>query len=409
MHSTTATQALPQPFDGSFAADPYALFARLRAEAPVHRVALPDGAPVWLVTREADVRAWISDQRLSLDKAHSGNGYKGFSLPPALDANLLNMDGADHLRLRRLVSKGFTPRRVEDLRTSVRGAAERLADALAQQDEPDLVADFAGPLPLMVIGDLFAVPEASRTPFSQWITTMVAPEDPREIPEAIGRLHRFFVDLIAARREEPGDDLLSALIAARDVDDRLSEDELSSLAFLILTAGVENVQHLIGTGLFTLLVHQEQAEQLRADHDLLPEAVEELLRFALPNLMAIRRFATEDIEIAGVRIPRGDTLILCLASAHRDPDRYPDPDRFDLHRQDKAHLALGQGVHYCLGAPLARMEIQIALRTVLERFPHLGLAVPAEQLQWRTSWRSRSLRRLPVVIARCRREVDARP
>ncbi|GGZ52201.1 cytochrome P450 family protein [Streptomyces bluensis] len=409
MHSTTATQALPQPFDGSFAADPYALFARLRAEAPVHRVALPDGAPVWLVTREADVRAWISDQRLSLDKAHSGNGYKGFSLPPALDANLLNMDGADHLRLRRLVSKGFTPRRVEDLRTSVRGAAERLADALAQQDEPDLVADFAGPLPLMVIGDLFAVPEASRTPFSQWITTMVAPEDPREIPEAIGRLHRFFVDLIAARREEPGDDLLSALIAARDVDDRLSEDELSSLAFLILTAGVENVQHLIGTGLFTLLVHQEQAEQLRADHDLLPEAVEELLRFALPNLMAIRRFATEDIEIAGVRIPRGDTLILCLASAHRDPDRYPDPDRFDLHRQDKAHLALGQGVHYCLGAPLARMEIQIALRTVLERFPHLGLAVPAEQLQWRTSWRSRSLRRLPVVIARCRGEVDARP
>ncbi|MEV6592845.1 cytochrome P450 family protein [Streptomyces acidicola] len=399
MHSTTATNALPQPFDGALAADPYALYARLRAESPVHRVALPDGAPVWLVTREADVRVWMSDQRLSLDKAYSSSGYKGFSLPRALDANLLNMDGEDHLRLRRLVSKGFTPRRVEDLRTSVRGAAERLADALASHDEPDLVADFAGPLPLMVIGDLFAVPEESRKPFSQWVTTMFAPDDPREIPEVIGKIHRFFVDLVAARREEPGDDLLSALISARDVDDRLSEDELSSLAFLLLTAGVENVQHLIGIGLFTLLDHREQLDQLRADQDLLPEAVEELLRFALPNLMAIRRFATEDIEIGGVRIPRGDTLILCTASAHRDPDRYPDPDRFDIHREDKAHLALGQGVHYCLGAPLARMQIQIALGTLLRRFPHLDLAVPPEHLQWRTSWRSRSLRMLPVAIA----------
>ncbi|MFE7120412.1 cytochrome P450 [Streptomyces sp. NPDC057654] len=350
------------------------------------------------MTRWSDVYAELSEGRLSVNNRHSGVGYKGFSLPPALDANLLNIDPADHLRLRRLVSKGFTPRRVEDLRERVQTEADRLADGLADKDRPDLVADFATPLPLTVIADLFDVPEPNRRPFSGWVTDMVAPERPEQVAEAVDSIHRFLLDLIATRRVHPGEDLLSALIAAHDEGDQLNTNELVSLAFLILIAGVENVQHVISAGLLTLLEHPEQFAELRADDTLLPGAVEELLRYAHPNQMAIRRFATEEINIAGTAIPAGDTVLLCLASAHRDPDRYPQPDRFDIHRADNAHLALGHGVHYCLGAPLARLQIQTAISTLMRRFPHLALASPHEEPKWRSSWRSRSLAQLRVTV-----------
>ncbi|MBI0378749.1 cytochrome P450 [Streptomyces albiflaviniger] len=389
---------LPQPFDAAFLDNPYPRYAQLREEAAVHRVALPDGSPIWLVLREEDVRAGLTDTRLSVNKAHSGIGYKGFSLPPALDANLLNIDPEDHQRLRRLVSKAFTARRVESLRGSVQAAVDRLADDLASQGGGDLVSAFSLPLPLVVIGDLLAVPEADRRRFSTWVSNMLTPESPQQVKEAVENIHTFLLDLVATRRGAPGDDMLSALIAVRDEGDQLTEDELVSLAFLLLMAGSENAQHLISAGLVTLLQHSEQAAELRAEPGLLPEAVEELLRYAHPNQMAIRRFPTEPIEIGGTQIPAGDTVMLCLASAHRDPERYPSPDEFDIRREDKAHLALGQGMHYCLGAPLARMEIQIALHTLLHRFPQLDLAVPPQQLQWRASFRSRALKAVPVTL-----------
>ncbi|MFE1776022.1 cytochrome P450 [Streptomyces sp. NPDC059008] len=401
MTAQPLTTQLPQPFDSAHFADPYPTYARLRDEGPVHRIALPDGSPIWLVTREADVRAGLTDPRLSVNKAHSGTGYKGFSLPPALDANLLNIDSDDHLRLRRLVSKGFTPRRVEGMRELVQAAADRLATRLTSrivaEGHADLVREFANPLPLVVIGDLLDVPEPDRRPFSSWVGTMIAPEQPGQVAEAVDHIQRFLIDLVALRRTNPGDDLLSALIAARDEGDRLSEDELVSLAFLILMAGSENAQHLISGGLLTLLRHPDQLAALRADPSLLPGAVEEILRYAHPNQMAIRRFPTEPLEIGGVSIPPGDTVLLCLASAHRDPARYLDPDRFNIHREDKAHLALGQGMHYCLGAPLARMEVQVALSTLLGGFPDLALAIPADQLSWRASFRSHALTALPLV------------
>ncbi|MEV6564799.1 cytochrome P450 family protein [Streptomyces kronopolitis] len=395
---TQRTTALSAPFDQEFFQDPYPTYARLREEGPVHRIALPDGSPVWLVTRECDVRAGLTDARLSVNKAHSTNGYRGFSLPPALDANLLNIDPDDHLRLRRLVSKGFTPRHVEQLRARVVTVAAQLADRLAEAGQADLVTTFANPLPLVIIGDLLAVPEADSRTFSGWVGAMFAPEYPGHTAEAIGHIHRYLVDLIAARRARPADDLLSSLIATRDDGARLSEDELVSLAFLILMAGSENTQHLISGGLLTLLRHPDQLRTLRARPALMPEAVEELFRFAHPNQMAIRRFPTEPVDIGGVRIPAGDTVLLGLASAHRDPARYPAPDRFDPRRADKAHLALGHGVHYCLGAALARLEIRTALTTLLDRFPRLRLAVPDEQLEWRASFRSHALKRLPVAV-----------
>ncbi|MFE3216075.1 cytochrome P450 family protein [Streptomyces antimycoticus] len=389
---------LPQPFDAAFLDNPYPRYAQLREESAVHRVALPDGSPIWLVLREEDVRAGLTDSRLSVNKAHSGIGYKGFSLPPALDANLLNIDPEDHQRLRRLVSKAFTARRVEGLRGSVQTAVDRLADELASQGGGDLVSAFSLPLPLMVIGDLLAVPEADRRRFSTWVSNMLTPESRQQIKEAVENIHAFLLDLVAARRGALGDDMLSALIAVRDEGDQLTEDELVSLAFLLLMAGSENAQHLISAGLVTLLQRPDEVAELRSEPGLLPEAVEELLRYAHPNQMAIRRFPTEPIEIGGTQIPAGDTVMLCLASAHRDPERYPSPDEFDIHREDKWHLALGQGMHYCLGAPLARMEIQIALHTLLHRFPQLDLAVPPEQLQWRTSFRSRALKAVPVTL-----------
>ncbi|MEU2831099.1 cytochrome P450 [Streptomyces lavendulae] len=395
---------LPQPFGEPFARDPHAVYATLRAAGPVHRVALPDGSPVWLVVREADVRAGLSDQRLSVDKKHSATGFSGFSLPPALDANLLNVGPEDHLRLRGLVARGFTPRHVDRLRDTVRAAVEERTGHLARRldggGEADLVAEFARPLPLRVIGALLDVPSGDRERFSGWISTMLTPGSREELVRAIGEVHRFLAGLVAERRARPGDDVLSDLITARDEGDRLTEEELVSLAFLILGAGSENVQHVISAGVLTLLDHPEQLARLRAEPARMADAVEELLRYTSPNQTAIRRFPTEPVEIGGVRIPAGDTVLFALASAHRDPDRYPDPDRFDIDRADKAHLALGHGMHYCLGAPLARLQLTLALGAVVDRFPGLRPARRADGLRWHSTFRFRALRELPVTAVR---------
>ncbi|MEV0469287.1 cytochrome P450 family protein [Streptomyces prunicolor] len=395
---TPPDTALPCLFDASFFNDPYPTYARLRAEGAAHRLNTPEGSPIWLVPRERDVRAALNDPRLSVNKAHSTQGYRGFSLPPALDANLLNVDHSDHLRLRRLVSQAFTARRVAQLRTTIEEATHQLADVMEAAGVHDLAAVYANPLPITVIGDLLAVPDEDRLAFSSWVATMFAPDHPRQVGEAIHSIQEFLTNLVAERRRALGDDLLSDLITAHDEGDKLSEDELVSLAFLILMAGSENVQHVITTGVLTLLRHPEQMEELHDDSGLLPRAVEEVLRYAHPNQMAIRRFPLEDIEIGGVHIPKGEAVMLCLASANRDPHRYPDADRFNIHRADNSHLALGHALHYCLGAALGRIEIQSALATLLRRFPRLRLAVPASELRWRSSWRSHALRELPVTV-----------
>ncbi|KAB8163798.1 cytochrome P450 [Streptomyces sp. 3MP-14] len=381
---------LPEPFTAAFTQRPHVVLAELREAAPIHHVALPDGSPVWLVTRDADVRPLLADPRLSVSKRHARTRWAGFALPPELDANLLNMDGGDHLRLRRLVSHGFTPRRVAALRGAIESAAASCAGALTT----DLVAEFSTPLPLTVMSDLFEVPEADRRPFAGWISTMLAPPSARAAAEALAGVHRFLLELVAERRAAPRDDLLSTLIAARDEDDRLSEEELVSLAFLLLGAGIENVQHTLSAGLLALSEEPEQLAALQAEPGLLPGAVEEFLRHGHPNLVALRRFATEPLEIAGTTVPRGDTVLLGLASANRDPRRHRDPDRFDIRRPDPAaHLALGQGVHYCLGAPLARLELTVTLSTLLPRLRPHCFTDPA----WSTSFRSHALSQLRLA------------
>ncbi|MEV5150127.1 cytochrome P450 [Streptomyces sp. NPDC052727] len=382
--------------------DPYAVYGRLREEGPVHRITGTDGLPAWLVTRYDDVRQALADPRLSLDKRNATpGGYRGMALPPALDANLLNMDPPDHTRIRRMVSQAFTPRHVEGLRVPIERAADRLLDSLSGQDEADLIPSYAAPLPIIVICDLLGVPQDHRPDFRAWTDALVAPDPtrPDRAREAVASLLSFFTRLIADKRAHPADDLLSALIAVRDQEDRLSEDELMSLAFLILVAGYENTVHLIGNAVAALLSHPDQLAALRADPAALDRAVEELARYDGPVPLAIRRFPTEDIVIGGVTVPAGETVLLSLAAAHRDPRRFTDPDRLDIGRDAAGHLALGHGIHYCLGAPLARMETGIALTALFDRFPGLALAVPPQELRRRPSMRSRGLIALPVRTA----------
>ncbi|MFF3625311.1 cytochrome P450 [Streptomyces sp. NPDC002467] len=383
---------------------PYAAYRRLRETAPVQRVTGPGGSPAWLVTRYDDVRAALADPRLSLDKRHAAEGsYRGLSLPPALDANLLNMDPPDHTRLRRLVGRAFTPQRVAELRGPIRRTADDLLDALGTHGRTDLITAYAAPLPITVICDLLGVPDDHRKDFRAWTTELISPDParPQAAKQAVVAMLAFFTELIAHKREHPADDLLSDLIAVRDTDgDRLGEDELTSLAFLILMAGYENTVQLIGNAVLALLDRPELLTALRLDPSGIPRAVEELARLEGPALLAIRRFPTEDVTIAGVTVPAGETVLLSLSAANRDPDRFPDPDRLDFTRDTTGHLALGHGIHYCLGAPLARAETEIALEALLERFGSLEPAAP--EPRWRPSLRARGLVELPVVYGPAR-------
>ncbi|GHJ33205.1 cytochrome P450 [Streptomyces hygroscopicus subsp. sporocinereus] len=385
--------------------DLYPALAALREAGPVHRIAGTDGRPAWLVTRYEDVRRLFADPRLALDKRHAAPGsFSGFSLPPALDANLLNMDPPDHTRVRRLVVKAFTPGRVERMRGPVRRIADELLDAIESDGRADLLAAYAGQLPIIVICDLLGVPQGDRRDFRAWSDALITPDParPRAAKEAVGSMLRFYTGLIAKKRAEPGDDLLSDLIRVRDDetgdgDDGLTEDELTSLAFLILLAGYENTVHLIANSVLTLLDHPATLQELREEPSGLPAAFDELARYEGPAPLAIRRFPLEDIEIGGVTVPAGETVLLSVASAHRDPAHFQDPDAFNPHLGRSGHLALGHGIHYCLGAPLARMETETALAALLQRFPGLRLDVPREELRWRPSIRARGLISLPVA------------
>lgn len=414
------TQIRPRPsrsdslFDAAFLANPYPVFAALREAAPVHQITLPDGAKVWLVTRYADVRAGLADARLSLNKANGDGSWKGFSLSPALDANLLNMDPPDHTRIRRIVRHAFGPQRIGRLRPKIEAAANSLLDRIASAGHADLIAEYAGPLPVAVISELLGVPEADRAAMRGWTDVMIAPpaDDPPAGLRAVLEIQDFLVRLIDDKRRNPGDDLLTAMIAARDDGpaeagpgdtvergaDRLSEEELTSLAFLVLFAGYENSVHLIGTGLLALLRNPEQLALVREGAEPPDAAVEELLRYEPPGPVALRRFPLADVAIGGVTIPAGATVLLCVAAANRDPERFAEPDVLDVRRPDNGHLTLGHGIHYCVGAPLARLEARIAIGALLRWFSRLALAVDPTELTWRPSFRTRGLSSLPVTF-----------
>jgi cytochrome P450 PksS len=391
-------------------ADPFPFYARLRDAAPIYRVTLPGGRPAWLVARYDDVAMVLKDERFAKDKLNALTPEQSAREPwmPAmfrpLTRNMLDLDPPDHTRLRALVQKAFTPGLVEQLRPRVQYLADRLLDSLRGRTHFDLIRDYALPIPTTVIAEMLGVPPADRHRFHRWSRAIVSIN-----PSSLGTLlvlpHvwaflRLIRRLIRSKRAAPGDDLLSALVRAEEAGDRLSEDELVAMAFLLLVAGHETTVNLIGNGMLALLQHPDQLARLRAEPALLRLAVEELLRYAGPLETASERYAREEIMVAGVTIPRGEQVFAAVASANRDGRQFPDPDRLDVAREPNRHLAFGLGPHFCVGAPLARLEGQVAIGALLWRASDIRLAVPAEALRWRRGLVLRGLESLPVAVGK---------
>ncbi|MER6345895.1 cytochrome P450 family protein [Streptomyces sp. NPDC001595] len=383
------------PHRDGFRADPHPVYAELRARGPVHRVRLPgpDHYETVLVVGYEEARAALADPRLSKDGSHIGVTLLDEEL---IGPYLLVADPPRHTRLRRLVTRAFTARRVEELRPRVQEITDGLLDAMLPLSRADLVESFAYPLPITVICELLGVPDLDRAEFRKLSTEVVAPTSVESGNDALARLAEYFTELIEAKRGAgPGDDLLSALISTTDEDgDRLSPAELRGMAYLLLLAGHETTVNLITNGVHALLTHPDQLAALRADMTLIDGAVEEMLRYEGPVETATFRYAAEPLELAGVRVEAGETVMIGLTAADRDGARYPEPDRFDIRRDPRSHLAFGHGIHFCVGAPLARLEARTAIRTLLERAPDLRLdGSPGE---WLPGMLIRGMRSLPV-------------
>ena len=373
--------------------DPFPLFAEIRAHGAVHPVTLADGHDAWLVVRYEEALAALNDARLSKDMHAAlaiGDGVVAEGLPgPAFARHMLSVDPPDHTRLRRLVSTAFSPRRVDALRPSVQAIADDLLDHIAERgpdDRVDLVRTFAFPLPFTVICELLGVPRADRAALGKGFTELLVPTStPTEYAaakQASDTVVAMLAALVEAKQNDPGDDLVSALVAARDGEERLDVQELRSTIFQLIVAGHDTTASLIGNSVVALLRHPAQLAELRADPSRIPKAVEELLRYDAPVPHSTFRYTVEPMDLGGMTIPAGAQVIICLAAANRDASRYDGPDGLEIDRTEARHLAFGHGIHHCLGAPLARMEGQVALQSLLRRFPRLDLAVPVEDLRW---------------------------
>ncbi|MGB9280309.1 MAG: cytochrome P450 [Pseudonocardiaceae bacterium] len=397
---------LPSPFTETNGRARHAAFAELAAAGPVQRVVLFTGVAVWLVTGYAEARAVLAHP--DVVKGGKGGGPHRDAIPAALaaamDQHVLSADPPDHTRLRRLVSAAFTRHRINALEPRIRRITEGLLDDMALAGAGgapvDLVMAVGSTLPLTVISELLGVPERRRDDFRGWsnvaINGSVYPA--QTFVDAATALVAYVRGLIAEKRADPSSDLLSALIAVREGGDQLSEDELTSLIFLLLVAGYETTVHLICGGTHALLTHPDQLQLLRAEPDRLPAAVEELLRFNGPAQVATPYLTAAPVRVGGVTIPAGEVVLPVLLAANRDPKKFPEPARLDVTRPPTPHLAFGHGIHHCLGAPLARLEGRVAIAALIDRFPRLRLAVPADELVWRPSLLVNGLAALPVAL-----------
>jgi cytochrome P450 len=396
-------------------ADPYNGYDRLRERGPVLRGRYLDGSPVWYVTRFADVRAVLGDSRFVNDPAHAPGGeamdrrarlIESLGVPPELveyvTESILTSDGETHTRLRKLVSRAFTVRRVTELRPAVRRITDALLDRLADAapGPVDLVERFSYPLPITVICDLVGIPEADRAEWHECARALVS-----RSPDRLGPAVRWAVEqlraLIERRRSEPGDDLIDALIRVRDEDgDRLSDTEMTTLVLTLVIAGHETTAHLISNAVVALLDHPDQLAALRANPGLWPTAVHELMRWCGPVHLTALRYTAEDLELAETRISAGEAVQPVLVSANRDPRQYAEPEKLDLLRRrgehGEGHVGFGHGIHYCLGAALARVEGQVVFGRLLDRFGSIELS--GDQPCYRDSLTLRGLETLPVTV-----------
>ncbi|MCX4963672.1 cytochrome P450 [Streptomyces sp. NBC_00654] len=395
------------PWSPAFVADPYPTYAALRAGGRAHYF---EPTRQWLIPHYADVSGLLRDRRLGRTYLHRFSHEEfGRAAPPAAHEpftvlngqGLLDLEAPDHTRIRRLVSKAFTPRTVERLAPTVRRLAAELVDAFVAEGGGDLLAAVAEPLPVAVIAEMLGVPESDRALLRPWSAAICgmyelnpSEETARAAVRASADFSAYLRGLIAERRGKPGDDLISALIAAHDEGERLSEQEMISTCVLLLNAGHEATVNTTVNGWRTLFRHPDQLEALRADHGMLPTAVEELLRYDTP-LQLFERWVLDDIEIDGTVIPRGSEVALLFGSANRDPERFARPDELDLSRPDNPHISLGAGIHYCLGAPLARVELAASFGELLRRAPEMRLAAEPE---WNPGFVIRGLKELRVEL-----------
>ncbi|GIG88352.1 cytochrome P450 [Plantactinospora endophytica] len=385
------------PFDG-LRLDP--AYARLRATEPVSRVRLPyGGEEAWLATRHEDVRLVLSDPRFS--RAAAGGHDEPRMMPHPPNAGTLNLDPPEHTRLRRFVAKAFTARGIESLRPRTAEIADELVDDLCRQGAPaDLVEHFGVPMPVRVICEMLGVPFADHDRFRIWSEAVVSSTSlsGEQIEEYLGALMEYMADLVAKRRAAPADDLISAMVRARDEHDRLSEYELVDLAAGLLAAGHETTVTQIPNFVYVLLTEADAYRRLCDDPTLVPAAVEELMRFVpLVAGTVFARYATEDVTLGGVLVRAGEAVVVSLSSANRDERVFPEPDRLDFHRRSNPQLGFGHGIHHCFGAQLARMELQVALETLVRRLPGLRLAAPEAELRWKTGMLVRGVAALPVA------------
>ncbi|MBB5077703.1 cytochrome P450 family protein [Nonomuraea endophytica] len=388
-------------FSPEFSANPYPMYAELRAKGPVHRVDFPPGAEAYVVVDYEHGRAALADPRLSKD-INSGPEWFREAVrdgDPILADNMLMADPPDHTRLRKVVQRAFTPRRIELLRPRIEQITAELLDGIAGRGRAELIADFAFPLPIVVICELMGVPVEDRELFREWSGALIDPpidekQQARKV-RATESLRVYFTDLIAERRADPGEDLVSVLVTSDELDDR----ELVSTLALLLIAGHETTVNLIGNGMLALLLDPEQFALLKSRPELVPNAVEEFLRFDAPVERGTFRIAVEDMEIAGIPVGKGAFVHVSIGAAGRDPRANAHPDGLDVARQDTRHVSFGHGIHFCLGAPLARLEAQIAFAMLLERLPDLRLDCREDELSWRLSGSIvRSLSALPVAF-----------
>jgi len=394
------------PFLPEFRTDPYRVYHSLRRSEPVYFSPMLRG---WILTRYADIAAVLHDPRFSVNRQQA-NLFKRLrlleSLPPdfstAITRNLLMLDPPDHTRLRRLVNKAFTPRRVEALRPRIQTIVDELLTGLMETRETELIHDFAYPLPVIVIAEMLGVPAADRTRFKQWSDELVALLDPLQAENGLQGTQRafdefcaYFREIFKARRQQPQDDLVSALVAVEEQGDTLKEAELLSLCMLILGAGHETTTNLIGNAVLALLRHPDERRRLVDDPALMPTAIDEFLRYDSP-IQATDRVALQDCQIDGHQVRTGELVGLLLGAANRDPQQFPDPDRLDVGRRANDHLAFSHGTHFCLGASLARAEAEIALSALLQRFPHFDGA--AQPPGWKRSLILRGPTALPLRL-----------
>ncbi|MFF5770659.1 cytochrome P450 [Streptomyces californicus] len=387
-------------FGEQFTRDPYPVYAALREKGPVHRVRIPEGADAWLVVGHDIGRTLLADQRFSKHWSRASPALGVVKVSSG--TSMLSTDAPDHTRLRKLVARAFTPRRMERLAPRVQEMTDALLDRMlsAPDRTADLVEALSFPLPMSVICELLGVPSLDREKFRTWSGRALSSTDRAVRAASAETMTAYISGLLDDKRAQAGDDdLLSALIHTADEDgDRLSGDELVGMAWLLLVAGHETTVNLITNGVHHLLAHPDQLALLRADFSLIDNAVEEILRFEGPVETPTYRFTTEPVEIGGTVIPGGGELVLvALSDANRDPARYPDGSRFDITRDARGHLAFGHGIHYCLGAPLARIEARIAIRSLLERCPDLRPAADPATLEWRSGMLIRGPLSLPVA------------